>query len=89
MKDELQAGTLVEPLKDRFDSPLGYYVGAPTARTKLSVYRLVAGWLEHCCNHGEGVAAPVAAEAGAGCIFCVPQQGANGSNTVTAAAAAG
>jgi hypothetical protein len=45
VEDELQAGTLVEPLKDRFDSPLGYYLCAPTARTNLSVYRLVAGWL--------------------------------------------
>lgn len=40
MEDELQAGTLVEPLKDRFDSPLGYYLCAPTARTNLSV----TGW---------------------------------------------
>ncbi len=43
VEDELQAGTLVEPLKDRFDSPLGYYLCAPTARINLSVYRLVAG----------------------------------------------
>lgn len=88
VEDELHAGTLVEPLKDRFDSPLGYYLCAPTARTNLSVYRLVAGWLEHCCNHAEGAAAPVAAEAGAGCIFCAPQQGANGANAVATTAAA-
>ncbi len=44
VEDELAAGTLVEPLKDRFDSPLGYYLCAPTARTNLSVHRLVAGW---------------------------------------------
>lgn len=87
VEDELAAGSLVEPLKDRFDSPLGYYLCAPTARTNLSVYRLVAGWLEHCCNHAEGTAAPAAAEAGAGCIFCAPQQGANGTNAVTTAAA--
>ena len=87
VEDELQAGTLVEPLKDRFDSPLGYYLCAPTARTNLSVYRLVAGWLEHCCNHGEGAAAPATTEAGAGCIFCAPQQGANSANAVTNAAA--
>ena len=85
VEDELQAGTLVEPLKDRFDSPLGYYLCTPTARTNLSVYRLVAGWLEHCCNHAEGAAAAV--EAGAGCIFCALQQGANGANAVTTAAA--
>ena len=93
VEDELQAGTLVEPLKDRFDSPLGYYLCAPTARTNLSVYRLVAGWLggwvagwlEHCCNHGEGAAAPVTAEAGAGCIFCAPPQGLGSANTVTTA----
>ena len=87
VEDELQAGTLVEPLKDRFDSPLGYYLCAPTARTNLSVYRLVAGWLEHCCNHAEGAAAPVAAEAEAGCIFCAPQQGANGVNAAATATA--
>lgn len=75
VEDELQAGTLVEPLKDRFDSPLGYYLCAPTARTKISVYRLVAGWLEHYCNHAEGAAAPATTEAGPECIFCAPQQG--------------
>ena len=85
VEDELAAGSLVEPLKDRFDSPLGYYLCAPTARTNLSVYRLVAGWLEHCCNHAEGAAA--AAEAGSGCIFCARQQGANGTHAVTKAAA--
>ena len=88
VEDELQAGTLVEPLKDRFDSPLGYYLCAPTARTNLSVYRLVAGWLEHCCNHAEGAAAPVAAEAGAGCIFCAPQQCTGKINTAATGAAA-
>ena len=87
VEDELAAGSLVEPLKNRFDSPLGYYLCAPTARTNLSVYRLVAGWLEHCCNHGEGVAAPVTAEAGSACIFCAPQQGAGGAHTVATAAA--
>jgi LysR family transcriptional regulator, glycine cleavage system transcriptional activator len=75
VENELQAGTLVEPLKDRFDSPLGYYLCAPTACTKISVYRLVAGWLEHCCNHAEGAAAPATTEAGPECIFCAPQQG--------------
>ena len=86
VEDELAAGSLVEPLKNRFDSPLGYYLCAPTARTNLSVYRLVAGWLEHCCNHAEGAAAPVAAEAGAGCIFCAPQQGASSASATTTAA---
>ena len=37
VEDELAAGSLVEPLKNRFDSPLGYYLCAPTARTNLSV----------------------------------------------------
>ncbi len=85
VEDKLAAGSLVEPLKDRFDSPLGYYLCAPTARTNLSVYRLVARWLEHCCNHGEGAAAPVTAEAGAGRIFCAPPQGLGSANTVTTA----
>jgi DNA-binding transcriptional LysR family regulator len=70
VEDEIQAGTLVEPLGRRFESPLGYYLCAPTTRTNLSVYRLVGGWLEHCCNHEAGAqAAPAPA-----CIFCSPQQ---------------
>lgn len=85
VEGELQAGTLVEPLKDRFDSPLGYYLRA-TARTNLSLYRLVAGWLEHCCNHADG-AAPAMTEAGPACIFCAPQQGASSASAVTTAAA--
>lgn len=87
VEDKLQAGTLVEPLKDRFDNPRGYYLCASTARTNLSVYRLVARWLEHCCNHGDGAAAPVAAEAGTAYIFCAPQQVVGGANTVIAGAA--
>ena len=85
VEDEPAAGSLVEPLKDRYDSPLGYYLCAPTARTNLSVYRLVAGWLEYCRNHAEGAAAPATTEAGAGCIFCAPPQGLGSANTVTTA----
>ncbi|MBF0779469.1 transcriptional regulator, partial [Corallococcus coralloides] len=65
VEDELQAGSLVEPLGRRFESPLGYYLCAPTARTNLSVYKLVAAWLEHCCSHGTAAGAPAAE-----CIFC-------------------
>lgn len=68
VEDELQAGTLVEPLLPaqgaRFQSPLGYYLCAPTARTNLSVYKLVSAWLEHCCQHSGTPALPDA------CIFC-------------------
>ncbi|WP_406622616.1 LysR substrate-binding domain-containing protein [Acidovorax sp. SDU_ACID1] len=65
VEDELQAGSLVEPFGNRFDSPLGYYLCAPSARTNLSVYKLVSAWLEHCCNHADGGAA-----AGGQCLFC-------------------
>ncbi|GKT01107.1 MULTISPECIES: LysR substrate-binding domain-containing protein [unclassified Acidovorax] len=70
VEDELQAGTLVEPLGQRFQSPLGYYLCAPTARTNLSVYRLVSGWLEHCCSHAAGTDPGEGTSPAAGCIFC-------------------
>ena len=65
VEDELQAGSLVEPFGNRFDSPLGYYLCAPSARTNLSVYKLVSAWLEHCCNHADG-GPPIGGE----CLFC-------------------
>ncbi|RYF22021.1 MAG: transcriptional regulator, partial [Comamonadaceae bacterium] len=80
VEDELQAGSLVEPLGERFQSPLGYYLCAPTARTNLSVYKLVGAWLEHCCNHGAADTAPAAQPALAphapACLFCAPESAA-------------
>lgn len=77
VEDELQAGSLVEPLGERFQSPLGYYLCAPTARTNLSVYKLVGAWLEHCCNHGPADAALAAQPEGPphapACLFCEPE----------------
>ena len=69
VEDELQAGSLVEPLGDRYQSPLGYYLCAPSARANLSAYKLVSAWLEHCCNHAEPAAAPQR-----DCIFCKTAQ---------------
>ena len=51
VEDELAAGTLIEPFRTRYQSPLGYYLCAPTSRTNMSAYKLVSAWLEHCCSH--------------------------------------
>ncbi|QNP59568.1 LysR substrate-binding domain-containing protein [Paenacidovorax monticola] len=70
VEDELQAGSLVEPFGSRFQSPLGYYLCAPSARTNLSVYKLVSAWLEHCCNHPDAGSADSAPAPHPDCLFC-------------------
>ena len=52
VEDELQAGTLVEPLKDRFDSPLGYYLCYPEARAHLGPLEKFRAWLLDECTAG-------------------------------------
>ena len=73
LEDELAAGTLVEPFGSRYQSPLGYYLCAPTQHTNMSAYKLVSAWLEHCCNH------PMTGQAashGGDCSFCASDAGA-------------
>jgi LysR family glycine cleavage system transcriptional activator len=66
VEDELQAGSLIEPFGERYQSPLGYYLCASSTHTNLSAYKLVSAWLEHCCQHPDNAPTPPRDA----CIFC-------------------
>ncbi|MDO4723678.1 MAG: LysR substrate-binding domain-containing protein [Comamonadaceae bacterium] len=71
IEDELQSGLLVEPFGARYQSPLGYYLCAPTSRANLPAYKQISAWLAHCCNHhSASQAQPSTSAATEYCEFC-------------------
>lgn len=73
VEDELQAGSLIEPFSQRYQSAMGYYLCAPASSTNLPAYKLVSAWLDHCCKHTgthTGTHTGAADTKNAECLFC-------------------
>ncbi|RQZ41141.1 LysR family transcriptional regulator [Burkholderia sp. Bp9099] len=62
VKDALTSGQLIEPFKQRFESPLGYYLCAPNWRSNMESYQRFGEWLRHECHHADPTQSPFTEE---------------------------
>jgi LysR family transcriptional regulator, glycine cleavage system transcriptional activator len=68
---ELASGQVIEPLGHRFESPLGYYLCAPTWQSDMQSYRNLSRWLTHECRHPNAPHEHSATgSAASGCVYC-------------------
>lgn len=51
IQESLETRKLVEPLGQRFESPLGYYLCAPNWRSDMESYQRFGEWLQQECRH--------------------------------------
>ena len=50
LQESLGSRKLVEPLGQRFESPLGYYLCAPNWRSDMESYQRFGEWLQKECS---------------------------------------